>query len=63
MAISRHLGDFPRPFGAFFLKIYLLLGAFGAKFLFTGGDFFLELIYCWAIFHSNYRIRESDALR
>ena len=50
MAISRHLGDFQRPLGAFFLKIYLLLGAFWAKFLFTGGGFFLELIYCWAIF-------------
>ena len=50
VAISRHLGDFPRPFGTFFLEIYLLLGAFWAKSLFTGGDFLLELIYCWAIF-------------
>ena len=50
VAISRHLGNFPRPFGAFFLTIYLLLGYFHAKFLLTDGNFFLELVYCWAIF-------------
>ena len=33
-----------------FLDIYLLLGTFWAKFSFTGGDFFSELIYCWALF-------------
>ena len=33
--------------GAFFLKFYLLLGTFGAKLLFTGGDFFVDN---WALF-------------
>ena len=44
-----HWGDFRRPLGAFFLS-YLLLGTFWEKFLFTGGNFFLELISGWALF-------------
>ena len=40
-----HLGNFRRSFDAFALEIYLLLGAFCAKFFFTSGDSFLELAY------------------
>ena len=63
VAISRHLGDFPRPSGAFFFKFiycwalfgqnsYLLVAIFSWS-LFTVGRFFVDN---WALFHSNYLV-------
>ena len=38
-------GQFLEALGHFFLFFYLLLGAFGANFSFSGGNFWVMLIY------------------
>ena len=43
-------GWFSETLGHFFLHNSLLLGAFLTKLLFTGGDYFLELIHYWGLF-------------
>ena len=46
----RHLGEFFLPWAKFFSGVYLLLGDFLGKILFTLGEFFSKSIYYWANF-------------
>ena len=52
--------QFSETLGHFFLEIYLLLGAFGAQLLFTGGDFLLEVINSWVLFVDNWALFHSN---